>query len=93
MNKNIDMYDFVSHAGDSFLEVNNGTKFCTNCYYMIAVKGDPNLQSEMAIARGNDYIGLTTYGILKQTLKNAEKESYVYYSIFDFNVSIPLLFG
>lgn len=38
---------------------------------MIAVKGDPNVQSEMAIARGDDFIGLTTYGILKQTLKKA----------------------
>ena len=47
----------------------------------------------MAIARGDDPIGLTTYGILKQTLKKGEKENYVYYSIFDFNVSIPLLFG
>jgi len=36
---------------------------------------------------------LTTYGILKQTLDKGEKETYVYYSIFDFNVSIPILFG
>jgi hypothetical protein len=47
----------------------------------------------MAIVRGEEPIGLTTYGILKQTLDQKETENYVYYSIFDFNVTIPLLFG
>lgn len=93
MEKNLEMYDFVSRAGDSFLLVSNGSKFCTKCYYMIAVKGDPNVQAEMAIVRQNDSIGLTTYGILKQSLKKGEKYQYVYYSIFDFNLSIPLLYG
>ena len=69
MNKNIEMFDYVSHPGDSFLEITNGSKFCTNCYYMIVVKGDPNVQSEMSIIRGDESIGLTTYGILRQTLK------------------------
>jgi hypothetical protein len=42
VNKNLDMYDFVSQKGDSFLEVRNtSSKFVNNSYYMIAVKGDP----------------------------------------------------
>jgi len=53
VNKNLEMFDFKSVPGDSFLEVTNSSdKFSKNCYYLIAVKGDPSVQSEMAIAKG-----------------------------------------
>lgn len=46
MNKNIEMFGFICHGGDSFLEVSNTSKnFASNSYYIIAVKGDPNLVS------------------------------------------------
>lgn len=70
VNKNLDLFDFKSVPGDSFLEIQStSSNFCKNCYYLIAIKGDPSVQAEMAIAKGNEALGLTTYGILKQTLK------------------------
>lgn len=66
------MYDYKSVAGDSFLEVSNKGNFCKNCYYMIAIKGDPTAQAEMAVIKGDEAIGLTTYALLKQTLKKGE---------------------
>ena len=63
------MYEHRSVPGDSFLELEDGPKFCKNCYYIIAAKADPSVQAELTIARGNDAVGLTTYGILRQTLK------------------------
>jgi hypothetical protein len=47
LNKNLDLFDFKSVGGDSFLYVHNknATKFCSDCYYLIAIKGDPSVQA------------------------------------------------
>lgn len=70
INKNLELYDFKSKVGDSFLEVlKNSTKFVKDSFYLIAVKGDPSVVGQLAIVNGEEAIGLTTYGILKQTLE------------------------
>lgn len=53
LNRNLASYEFISQKGDSYLEVSNTSKFFkANSYYLIAVRGDPNVVSEMAIVKG-----------------------------------------
>ena len=54
VNRNVEIFRWKTKTGDSAMLIHNATKeFCNQCYYIIAIKGDPNVQAELAIAKGD----------------------------------------
>ena len=60
---------------------------------MVAVAGYPNILSEMTVLKEGNDIGLTTYGKLKQSISKENSLQYVFYSIYEFNLTVSILYG
>ena len=56
-------------------------KFCSNCYYLIGVRGDPSVHEDLVIIDSDFPIPLKDGSNFKDKVKEGEKKTYEFYDV------------
>ena len=68
--------------------------FCSNCYFLIAIKAAPSVQAEIIVSQASMPISLKEGSVLQDKLPNKNVSNiYQFYSINDFNITVGKVYG
>ena len=86
------MYNSGDFDSDFIID-KNSKSFCQNCYYLVAVLGKPSVDMELIVQPINYSIPLKEGSALKDKLELNSVNTYHFYSLTDFNLTINRLYG
>jgi hypothetical protein len=69
--------------------------YCFNCYYLIAIKGDPSVQEEVVVVRDETPLTIQEEKIVDSYLDPNDVETFIYYAGMNtnFNVTVDVIYG
>jgi hypothetical protein len=93
INRNIQDFPFVEKEFGDLKIDESSSDFCLNCYYFIAVKGQPLVHEELLVIPASSPIPLKVGSTMKDSIANQEVKTYVFYTLTSFNLSVSILYG